>query len=677
MLENEQVGPDRRLLLETVNIFARRWKLVCVLLLLAASGAYVQHVLFPKYVAQGSLIIRSDSNSPLLRAFGKITGAESDPYAVQNSPSDQMMKILRANEFGKFIERNVHKEIKAGTLPENLYITAARNNGKINVASHINANYNLKQSEDIIVIYGYSSNAEEAEAIAKWVTAAAQQYLIEYETREVFETEKYLRGEIDETNSRIEGLNAEVDKFRSDPNISTSSTEGYSGNVDRSIAKIREELEMVRVQSREIEILDKDYKDQIRSSSRSPDSVETQQEMQYMRGRVVDNIKDLAIQSEKVNAKEKALSSRLASLVGSLRPQNEQIVFNLKKHLELEIALRQELQRQVYATRIYQISAQNKIRLYESVLPHSAFRGVPLVKSFGLALFFAFALSLLAIFIWEHLYPVMSLKHDFVHNGVRLLGTLPNLFSKGPIWSARQHSKGMFAKMATVLQSGLRLPESTAVQFLAARILHNLEKHKGGRKGVLCVVSCNSGEGKTLISNCLSVALGSFGTKVLLVEGDTLRSSDENIFNIKPDIGFAEVLEKKAELGQVVKPTEFSNVFYLCRGMSRPALSLLQSQNYNDFLNQAREQFDIILIDTPAFAVGPEALFMAGQSDIGLVIATAHQTKQEAFAELAESLHARGTKNLYAIMNRSGYRGYAAEAYYYSDRLKVAERNAA
>ncbi len=680
MLETEKAAPERRLLLEIINIFSRRWKIVSGLLILAAFGAFIQHLLLPKFVAKGSLIIRTDSNSPLLRVFGKITGTQSDMYGNQSVPSDEMMKILKANEFSRYIGQRVRVQLANKTLPLKILFPIQRASHKIDpeiTAGHIISSYNLKQFEDVIVIYGYSADAETAEAIAKWVTGVAQQYLIEYETKEVQETEKYLRSEIEQTSARLASLNEEVDKFRNDPNISRSSTDGYAGDVDRSIARIREELEMVLVRSREIEILDKSYKSRISANNRAPDSEEAQADLLYSRGRVVDNIKDLAVQSEQLQAKERALTSRLASLVASLKPQNEQAVFDLKRQLDLEHALRQELQRQVYATRIYQISAQNKIRLYESVLPGSAFRSITLMKTFGLAIFFALFFALVAIVIWEQLYPVMSLKQDFLHNGVRFLGSLPILFQPKSLFAYPRQNKSMFSRMASVLQSGMRMPESTAVQFLAARILHNLEKQKNVRSGILCVISCNSGEGKTLISNCLSVAFGSFGTKVLLVEGDTLRSKGENIFGIGPDIGFAEILGQTATLESAVKQTEFKNVSYLCRGMYRPDISLLQSEVYYEFLQRAREVYDVVLVDTPAFTVGPEALFMASQSDLSLVVAAAHQTKQEDFIDLAESLHSRGMKNLYAILNRSGHRASTAEAYYYTDKVPNSEGKAA
>lgn len=672
MIHEETVGSERRVLLEILQVFTRRWLFVGGLALVTTFGALFQHVLLPKYVAQGSLIIRTDNNSPLLRVFGKITGSQSDIYNVEKAPSYEMMKILHTNEFNKFIMNRIKKDKNDNVFPTSIILATSGNGQESTVpeiANFIISNFNFKQFDDIITIYGYSNKPDVAEAIAMWTTEAAQQYLIEYEGKEVSETEHYLREEIEHTNERIVKLNDEIDKYRNDPNIAWAGSEGHESIIDKSISKIRTELEMVHVRMREIEILDKDYRVKIGAGDRSTADITGDGAFLQMRGRLVDSIKDLAAESEQLNAKERALAARLATLVSSLKPQNEQAVFDFKRQLDLEHNLRQELQKQIYATRIYQIAAENKIRLYENVMPNSATRSITLVKKIGISVFLSLALALLIVVIWEQMYPVLSLKHDFLHNGVRFLGSIPVLFQRGIFTIKRRQTKSMFSRMATVMASGVRTPESTSIQFLAARILHNLEKQWGARKGAICIISCNSGEGKTLISNCLSVALGDFGARVLLVEGDTLRSKGENMFGIRPGEGFAEVLENKAELKSLVKETEFKNVHYLCRGKTHPEMRVLQSNAYSKFIQKAKKEYDIVIVDTPAFTVGPEALFMAGNSDMGLVIAAAHHTMQDEFADLVETLHSRGMKNLFAILNRAGVRASSAEAYYYADKL--------
>ena len=661
-----------------LSTVVRRKHLICSLIFGTVLISFFQHILFPKYVSQGSLIIRTDSNSPLLKVFGKITGSASDFYNIEKAPSDEMMKILRANEFGAFISNKVKNDINAKIFPKNIidYLYSQNNNKKIStnqIADFISGHYSIKQFDDIISISGYSSDAVVSEEIARWLTQTARLYLIDYETKEVLETEKYLKDEIALTNQRIADLNHKVYEYSKDPSVISSL--GQSNSIEVNIARIREELEKVRVRTSEIEILENDFKDKI-ETDRMPANISTEV-LYQMRGRVIDNLKDLSAEQLELSAKEKALASRLSQLVTSLRPDKEQAIFDIKKQLDLEHALRQELLRQVYATRIYQISSENKIRVYENTNSGSAQPVVTLSKKLMLSIVFAMVIAFVFMFAWEQLYPVMSMKHDFLQNGVRYLGSVPVLFNNYFNSSKASSSKSMFQRMSALLHSGVRTPESTSIQFLAARIIHVLEKTNNKRKGIISVISTNSGEGKTLISNCLSVAIGEFGARVLLIEGDILRSKGDNMFGISPGHGFSEVLSGKINLKDAVQTTEFKNVSYLRRGLVQPEASLLQSDKFEELLKHASGKFDVILIDTPALAAGPEALFLTGQSDMQLLVAAAHETKQEDFSELVESLRSRGLKSIYALLNRSSQRASTTEAYYYNEQLSDIKDKAA
>jgi capsular exopolysaccharide synthesis family protein len=121
------------------------------------------------------------------------------------------------------------------------------------------------------------------------------------------------------------------------------------------------------------------------------------------------------------------------------------------------------------------------------------------------------------------------------------------------------------------------------------------ERHK-----VVQVTSPNMGDGKsTLIAN-LAVAIAQSGRKVLLVDADLRRPRIHKVFGLSARQGLAKVLSEDVELAEAVQGTVVPNLSVLPCGPrpSQPA-ELLTLPRFADVLEELRESYDYVLIDTP------------------------------------------------------------------------------
>jgi len=139
-----------------------------------------------------------------------------------------------------------------------------------------------------------------------------------------------------------------------------------------------------------------------------------------------------------------------------------------------------------------------------------------------------------------------------------------------------------------------------------------LEKFKGLRsiveqkvdlhqRKLLGITSSIAGEGKTLCSAYLGRNLASTGRKkVLLVDMDIRKSELTRGMGFRRSPGLTEHLLGGATLEQILRPTQYPNLFMVTSGIevNSPA-DLLAGDRFKSFLQVTGKLYDAILLDTP------------------------------------------------------------------------------
>lgn len=135
-------------------------------------------------------------------------------------------------------------------------------------------------------------------------------------------------------------------------------------------------------------------------------------------------------------------------------------------------------------------------------------------------------------------------------------------------------------------------------------------------QGVFLITSSISGEGKTFTTVNLASVLALSGKRTLIVGADMRRPKLSDDFDLPNDVGLSTFLAKLADFKAVRKKTKFENLDIISGGPVPPNPSeLLLTGRMRLFIEEAKEQYDYIIIDTPPLALVTDAFELVPYAD--------------------------------------------------------------
>lgn len=195
---------------------------------------------------------------------------------------------------------------------------------------------------------------------------------------------------------------------------------------------------------------------------------------------------------------------------------------------------------------------------------------------------------------------------------------------------------------------------------------------------VLVITSAGRGEGKTTAAANLAVTLANMGRRVLLIDADIRSPRVHQIFGLDNSKGVTDLL-RTASAGNLIETliqtTASPNLRVLPSGPGAAAgADLLFSQTMAALIARCREQFDMVLIDTPPMLSMPDARVLGRIADGVVLIARAGKTSRAAVQAAFHRLVEDQITVLGVILNdwnaqASSYGYYAA--YKYSDERQA------
>src|SRR6195256_2679342 len=174
-------------------------------------------------------------------------------------------------------------------------------------------------------------------------------------------------------------------------------------------------------------------------------------------------------------------------------------------------------------------------------------------------------------------------------------------------------------------------PQSQMAESYRALRTSLLLSSLGGPPKVIMVTSARPQEGKTTTAINSAIVLAQKGVRVLLVDADLRRPSVHKTLGMGPRSGLSNVLTGNTTLEQAISVSPIlPNLFVLPAGSPPPnPAELLASAHMKDVLNELREQFDHVVIDTPPTLSVTDAVVLSPRMDaIILVIRSGQTTKQ-------------------------------------------------
>ena len=203
--------------------------------------------------------------------------------------------------------------------------------------------------------------------------------------------------------------------------------------------------------------------------------------------------------------------------------------------------------------------------------------------------------------------------------------------------------------------------------------IDNVRKETGRR--VFAVTSPTPGDGKTVTTLNLAGALAQAdGARVLVIDGDLRRPSVATYLGLDdPRRGLVDALrDPGCDLADVTRRVLGFNLWFVPAG--RPEASpyeLLNSARLDALIQQARREFDCVLIDTPPAVLMPDCRLIERWVDGFMLVVAAHKTPRALVSEALNGLDP--DKMLGLVFNADNrpsarYYGYYGKKGYYSHR---------
>lgn len=177
-------------------------------------------------------------------------------------------------------------------------------------------------------------------------------------------------------------------------------------------------------------------------------------------------------------------------------------------------------------------------------------------------------------------------------------------------------------------------------------------------KGTILVTSSISGEGKTFTSINLASVFALSGKRTLIIGADMRRPKIVDDFKITNDIGLSSYLAGLADFSQVINSTGYDNLFLVSGGPVPPNPSeLILGKRMEEFMRLAKEQFDIVVIDSPPLAIVADAFELAKFADHTIFLVRQDYTPKILLRAIEDYNSSGKLKNVSIVLNdiyRSG-----------------------
>ncbi|QAY68143.1 CpsD/CapB family tyrosine-protein kinase [Paenibacillus protaetiae] len=173
----------------------------------------------------------------------------------------------------------------------------------------------------------------------------------------------------------------------------------------------------------------------------------------------------------------------------------------------------------------------------------------------------------------------------------------------------------------------------------------------------LIVTSPNSGDGKTTTVANLAVTYAQEGKRVLIVDTDLRKPSLHQLLSLSNLTGLTNVLMNETEWQQAVQETSVSGLFLLSCGPTPPNPSeILNSRKMQQLIDELKEQYDIILFDTPPALIISDSLIIASKCDGVILVVSGGVTKRQHAEKVCASLAHVNARMLGVVLNNKNKR---------------------
>lgn len=187
---------------------------------------------------------------------------------------------------------------------------------------------------------------------------------------------------------------------------------------------------------------------------------------------------------------------------------------------------------------------------------------------------------------------------------------------------------------------------------------------------VITMTSSVPNEGKSSVSFDLSKTMAEGGKKILMVDADLRKSVLAAKYHIQGiDKGLSHYLTGQAEIEDIIYETETEGFYLTVAGpLSPDPTSILDSEQFQKFIDKVRDDYDYVIIDAPPLGVVIDAVIIGKYCDGAVLVIEQGVIKRKVVQDVIKQLKRGGVRILGAVLNKVDERigAYGNYEYKYS-----------
>lgn len=212
-------------------------------------------------------------------------------------------------------------------------------------------------------------------------------------------------------------------------------------------------------------------------------------------------------------------------------------------------------------------------------------------------------------------------------------------------------------------QSGMS-PDAEAYRILRTNIEFN---RKNPEDNAITVVSGGAGEGKstTLVNLAYICAQGGYTT--LMIDADLRRPRLHTFFDINNSVGLTNYLTTELMLEDVILQTPFDNLYFMPSGiLPADAAGILNSRRMSELIQDVKQRFDLVLVDSPPILGVSDASVLASEVDLTMIVVQHRKLPRNMLLRVKQAVENVGGNVIGVVLNNVDVRSDSQYQYYTS-----------
>lgn len=212
-------------------------------------------------------------------------------------------------------------------------------------------------------------------------------------------------------------------------------------------------------------------------------------------------------------------------------------------------------------------------------------------------------------------------------------------------------------------QSGMS-PDAEAYRILRTNIEFN---RKNPEDNAITVVSGGAGEGKstTLVNLAYICAQGGYTT--LMIDADLRRPRLHTFFDINNSVGLTNYLTTELMLEDVILQTPVDNLYFMPSGiLPADAAGILNSRRMSELIQDVKQRFDLVLVDSPPILGVSDASVLASEVDLTMIVIQHRKLPRNMLLRVKHAVENVGGNVIGVVLNNVDVRSDSQYQYYTS-----------